>query len=435
MDDVLTGESDINKAKNLVTELIDLTERGGMHIRQYASNEPSLISLLTKNENDSHHCLNLGDTTKTLGVYWNPKSDLITYSVSMSKHNLPIIKRTILSLTVQLFDPLGLLGPVILIAKILLQTLWLLKIDWDESVPQHIHTAWCTYRDELPLVQNVKIDRKIVANDYRALQLHGFCDASEKAYGACIYLRSTNELGENCTQLICSKSRVSPLKKLSLPRLELCSALLLANLLEPTVRALRRLNIEKTILWSDSTITIHWIRSSPHTLKTFESNRLNKIQELTINCEWRHIRTEHNPADLISRGLSPKEILNNSLWFNGPVWINEKEDNWPFSIVKTDELLKTQETFVNLAYNKTNERNRETRVNDLENTLFKEKGSLIEILRIIAYCQRFKDIKVRKLESTNMFVPNDLNKTMICAINIIKVCKLMLSPQTNWIGL
>lgn len=420
MDDVLTGDSDIDKAKNLVNELIDLTEKGGMHLRQWASNEPSLISSLATKNNESNYCLNLGDTTKTLGVYWNPKSDLLTYSVAMSQQNLPITKRTILSLTAQLFDPLGLLGPVILIAKILLQSLWLLRIDWDESVPQDIHTAWCAYRDELSLVKNIKISRKIVSNDYCTLQLHGFCDASEKAYGACLYLRSTDQTGENFTHLICSKSRVAPLKKLSLPRLELSAALLLANLFESIIHALRRLNIEKTILWSDSTIAIHWIRSSPHTLKTFESNRVNKIQEITSNCEWRHIRSEHNPADLISRGLTPKEILNNTLWFNGPVWIDEREENWPVSIIKSHESSKKQETLVNLAYNNNNDRKGEMFVSDIEKTLFKQTNSFAKILRIIAYCQRFVDIKIRKMELNGILSPDELNRAMNCVIKIIQ---------------
>ena len=143
-----------------------------------------------------------------------------------------------------------------------------------------MHTCGLDYRNHLPLLQEYHINRKILIDDYRSLQIHGFCDASEKAYGACIYLRSSDKNGINHTYLVCSKSRVVPLMKLTLPRLELCAALSLSHLSKTVSHALRRLCVERVVLWSDSTITLHWIKSPLHTLKTFvrESPKFKQLR-------------------------------------------------------------------------------------------------------------------------------------------------------------
>ena len=153
-----------------------------------------------------------------------------------------------LSQIAQLFDPLGLLGPVIVQAKITMQSLWLLKVDWDETVPEQVQTTWHEYRDQLTILDELDIKRKIVAIDYVTLQMYGYCDASRNAYGACIYIRSTDKNGVHSTQLVCSKSKVAPVKTLSIPRLELCAALLLSKSYNSVSHALRRLTVEKTIL-------------------------------------------------------------------------------------------------------------------------------------------------------------------------------------------
>jgi len=107
--------------------------------------------------------------------------------------------------------------------------------------------------------------------------------------------------------LVCSKSRVAPLKRLSLPKLELCAALLLSQLCQAVLKALNK-TFGRIILWSDSTITLHWIRTHPYRLKTFVANRVASIQELTSAFEWRHVPSQDNPADLISRGILPAEL-------------------------------------------------------------------------------------------------------------------------------
>ena len=211
-------------------------------------------------------------------------------------------KRSITSIIAQIFDPLGLAGPAIVAAKVILQRLWSLRLDWDESLPQELHTIWERVYNNLVNINKVDIDRYVISPNASSVEFHGFCDASEVAYGACIYCRSTNKDGTHTVRLLCAKSKVAPLKKLSLPRLELSGALLLAQLSNKVITACN-LSIKNWYFWTDSTIALAWIRAPSHTWKTFVANRVTEIQELS-NDNWNHVGSSMNPADLISRGLN-----------------------------------------------------------------------------------------------------------------------------------
>ena len=128
------------------------------------------------------------------------------------------------------YDPLGLIGPVLTKAKILLQDLWKDKLHWDEALPQVLHTSWIEFCSQFVHFKNFVFPRYVFTYN-TDFEIHGFCDASISAYGACIYLRSTSEIGVR-VHLMCSKSRVAPLKVLTVPKLELSGALLLSELLQ-----------------------------------------------------------------------------------------------------------------------------------------------------------------------------------------------------------
>nr|XP_034174770.1 uncharacterized protein LOC117601734 [Osmia lignaria] len=330
MDDLLTGASTREEALKIRDEAISLARLGGFNLRQWTSNDVELIQDLELSNHERTLSLDIDETRKALGIGWNPRTDNILYTIRATESTPRPTKRTILSQIAQLFDPLGLLGPVIVRAKIIMQQLWKANITWDESVPQSILTMWVEFRQELPHLNKFSIPRKTIIDNPTTIQLHGFADASESAYGACIYLRSVNKLGDCKVSLLCAKSRVAPVKTISLPRLELCAAKLLANLFKEVIRALNHLRIERVVLWSDSTITLHWIKTPPHLLKTFIANRVSEIQEQTDIQAWRHISSAENPADFISRGLTPIQILNNQLWLKGPHWLSHREETWPF---------------------------------------------------------------------------------------------------------
>ncbi|GFV35113.1 DUF1758 domain-containing protein [Trichonephila clavipes] len=268
-------------------------------------------------------------------MLWDPKLDCLTYKVKIS-NKVNFSKRDVLSEIARLYDPLGLIGPIVTKAKIFIQELWKIKLDWSEQLPPDAMEEWMNFYQKLAKVNNFKIPRCILLPATIRIEVHGFSDASERAYAAVVYIKCFNESGQSQTRLLCSKSRVAPLKTLTIPRLELSAALLLSRLVKRVVPILQ-LSIHKIWMWTDSTIALAWIKTEPHKLKTFVSNRVAEIQALSKDYHWKHVSSKNNPADLISRGCNVDELLKNEMWFSGPdLQTDEYEDNQLFLILPTE---------------------------------------------------------------------------------------------------
>ncbi|KAG8175044.1 hypothetical protein JTE90_026023 [Oedothorax gibbosus] len=124
--------------------------------------------------------------------------------------------------------------------------------------------------------------------------------------------------------MLASKSRVAPIRVISIPRLELCACVLLAQLV-CKLRSALRLDVSKVVLHTDSTVALSWLATPANRLKTFIANRVSKVQRLTEDCQWKHVPSNINPADLVSRGLGPQEITIQKLWWNGPSFLERGE--------------------------------------------------------------------------------------------------------------
>ena len=217
------------------------------------------------------------------------------------------------------------------------------KIGWDDFVSDAIQKEWNAYRDELPLIKQLKINRWLNTNPDSATQLHGFCDASDDAFSACIYIvQTSNEI--TTASLVCAKTRVAPIEPVSTPRLELCGAVLLAKL---SSRIEKNLNINKKNihLWTDSSVTWHWIHAHPSRFKVYVAHRVQEIQKLYPAQHWHHVRTHENPADIASRGVSASELINNSLWFSGPKWLTLDENHRPQPIFASPSETNLEDPF------------------------------------------------------------------------------------------
>ncbi|XP_076764860.1 uncharacterized protein LOC143431807 [Xylocopa sonorina] len=188
-------------------------------------------------------------------MVWNSAYNSIRHTVE-TKSPLPgVSKRSISSEIAKIYDLLWFLGPVIIVAKNVLQKIWTLMIDWDESLPMAIHTEGMRYCAQLPLLNNFQFQRKTIINKTKNRDIHGFCDVSERAYGPCICLRSVDKQGHIQVELLIAKSKVAILKSQSIPRLELCGSLLLTSLMIKT-RQVLQLECNRTVVWTDSTIFV-----------------------------------------------------------------------------------------------------------------------------------------------------------------------------------
>lgn len=392
MDDLTTSVNTQAGGVQLAHELIALFKSGGFDLVKWASNSSSLLTQLPESHRAAIEFSDGCDTIKVLGLKWLPVTDTFTFTTGeTSQANT---KRSILSTIACLFDVLGLVAPVILYAKLLLQELWLAKIDWDEEPPKPIIDRYVEFKNELPLLSHLQIPRHLGISTDCTAHLLGFGDASLKAYGGVIYLHITYPNGDVSVHLVCSKSKVAPLKTISLARLELCAALLLSELVNQVYHILHnRYPIKDIFAFSDSTIALSWIHSSPHRWQTFVANRVSKIQDNLSPDRFFHIPGTENPSDCVSRGLLPSQILNHVLWWHGPMWTHSPISAWPivpFEPSQTEDVPEVKSS-VTLATTLSS-----------QNPLIElalQVSSWKQLLRIIVYVLRF----IKKLPKSARF--------------------------------
>ncbi|XP_047986442.1 uncharacterized protein LOC125226503 [Leguminivora glycinivorella] len=285
MDNLMTGSETIEEGLQIYKEMKSLLNEGGFILQKWASNKQELLDQINKTENKQvanegeKNSLELktDNITKILGLTWNRDEDVFQYSVNLPPLSPPATKRKIISDVSRLFDPLGWLAPCVIVAKIFIQRLWIAGIGWDEEPPTDILKDWITYREQLTSLEDFRIPRWNNMNVSDTLvELHGFSDAATAAYAAVVYLRVVKASGEIRVALVAAKTRVSPVKQVCIPRLELCGAVLLAKLLKEvaTVMNIPKHNVKA---WTDSTVVLAWINKHPSNWKTFVANRVSEI--------------------------------------------------------------------------------------------------------------------------------------------------------------
>ncbi|KRY41071.1 hypothetical protein T03_8584, partial [Trichinella britovi] len=235
---------------------------------------------------------------------------------------------------------LGCVAPYTIRAKKLFQALWLTGIEWDDPLPAEINGKWISWKDELERLSAIQVQRALVPvprDQVGRSELHVFGDAAEAAYGAVAYLLTQARDRVLQVRFVLAKARVAPIKRLSLPRLELM-AFLLAARLKAYITKEMGFSTDKQVCWSDSSVALCRIKEDPQKWKTFVANRVQEIITLTELIQWRYVPTADNPADRLSRGCTLERLLKDHLWWNGPDWLQQPESEWPrLSVVVSPE--------------------------------------------------------------------------------------------------
>ncbi|XP_018368834.1 PREDICTED: uncharacterized protein LOC108764925 [Trachymyrmex cornetzi] len=262
VDDILAGADSPDEAALLQEQITTTLKTGGFETHKWCSNNKEVLAKIPhKSREEKHRHMDTSETIKTLGLIWNPDNDQFQFHVH--GHEEVATKREILSAISKIFDPIGLIGPVLTAAKIIMQETWRTGCQWDESLPEALEKKWKQFRQDLAAAKTLYIPRRAIAFEHiRRIGLQGFCDASEHAYGACLYLQVEDRDGVHAARLLCSKSRIAPLRRISIPRLELCGAVLLARLMFNVQRALQ-IQFDDVQAWSDSQVALCWIRGDP----------------------------------------------------------------------------------------------------------------------------------------------------------------------------
>ncbi|XP_057679968.1 uncharacterized protein LOC130908509 isoform X2 [Corythoichthys intestinalis] len=334
VDNCLESFPTIAAAKLRVDQLRTLLADGGFDLRQWASNEQAVLAHLPTEARSSstEQWLSQSCTDPlepTLGLRWNCAADSLGYKYRLIEHTT-LTMRTAYQVLASQYDPLGFMVPYTTRAKVLIQQLWSKQRGWDDpDLPSVIRQAWETWENELKHLNSVTIPRcySTSFSEDMKYDLHVFCDASERAYGAVAYL-AINANDAIQTSFVMARSRVAPKRQQSIPRLELCAALAgaqLAKLLEIEMT----LPIRQTILWSDSTTVLEWLQSDSCRFKVFVGTRVSEIQELTDRQAWRYVDSLNNPADDITRGKTLMELTESARWKQGPQFLTQNVEHWP----------------------------------------------------------------------------------------------------------
>lgn len=422
VDDCLSGAPTIDEAKTLAEQLVLVFQTIGMKLRKFRTNSEELLQSIPEELRETDN-LNISDPTtaaRTLGIHWQVRSDTFHVVTPQMPSQDYATKRAVASTAAQIYDVLGLWAPVTVVAKILLQQLWRLKLDWDTEAPESITKQWQEWMAGLSELTQHPITRKLISEHHTYnLQLHGFADASSKAYGAVVYIRAVYpDLSTSCN-IVTAKSRVAPVKPVTIPRLELTAAVLLTRLLASVASDLS-IPLDKCYGWTDSSIVLSWLNHAPETLRTYEANRVTVILELLSRGQWRHVRSEDNPADLPSRGALTSEIVNSQLWWHGPSWLTLSPEHWPvtkLTFKSTGEGLKT--SLVALA----------TPATPTEWTFWRRFSDFGKLVRITAYCLKFIHACRRLTENMQSGVTLTTNEIGAARIFVMKRSQQIHFPE------
>ncbi|KAK3729904.1 hypothetical protein QZH41_006241 [Actinostola sp. cb2023] len=350
MDDLIHSCPSAEVAAQSIKELDEVLATGSFKIKEWICSSEDLrnqLSIATESasETPKTSVVNLDgeeEGTKTLGVGWNPQTDMLSFASKEIKLER-LTKRSILSSISKLYDPLGLASAVTIKARIALQDIWRSKqFDWDDILPDDTSSTWKKLFDEIESLKSVQIPRCVRPSDVSGpSELHVFADASGAAFGAVAYLLWPTSQGPE-VRLVSAKAKVAPLRQSTIPRLELMAALI-ASRLAQTIYTEFKIKPATVTLWSDSTIVLHWLWSETATLKPFVGVRVAEIQSTWAPSCWKHVPTRQNVADDLSRGISVRE-LSEGRWLNGPSFLMKPETEWPsenISVVNEDSEKKS----------------------------------------------------------------------------------------------
>ncbi|XP_058817676.1 uncharacterized protein LOC131680985 [Topomyia yanbarensis] len=339
VDDMLMSVETEEEAVKLASEIRSIHSQGGFEIRNWLSNSRSVIDNLhevSTTEKNMSLCAEM-TTEKVLGMWWDTTTDTFTFKLS-PKHDEQLLsgirmptKREVLRTLMAIYDPMGFICNFLIYLKILMQEIWRSGCGWDDEINGKLAEKWQTWIEALPNVHQVKIPRcyRIITSAKPAnnVELHIFCDASENGMAAVAYFRFEEEGKVECA-MIGSKTRVAPLKFLSIPRLELQAAVIGARLADCIAKS-HRIKIMRRVFWTDSRDVICWLRSDHRRYSQFVAFRVSELLDTTQVDEWRWLPTKMNVADEGTKWQRLPDLRPSSRWFRAQDFLWESEAEWP----------------------------------------------------------------------------------------------------------
>ncbi|XP_058456720.1 uncharacterized protein LOC131434090 [Malaya genurostris] len=341
VDDFLDSVDTVEEAVRLVKDVKYVHDQGGFDIRNFLSNSADVLQGLGETQSTQVTSVTLSrmaDMDRVLGVIWIPATDVFAYDIVLKDDLVKLLtegitptKRQVLRLVMSLFDPYGLIAHFTIHGKILMQHIWRSGSDWDEKIVEGLQGLWNSWIMLLKRLNEVRVPRCFFGEASSglpsAIQLHVFVDAGELAYACVAYLRIIQDGTVRCA-LVAAKTKVAPLKPLSIPRLELQAGLIGVRLMD-NICAVLDLPLEKRYVWTDSRTILSWIKSDSRRYHSFVGFRVGEILNISSMDEWRYVPSKLNVADDATKWGSGPSFSPNSRWYSGPTFLYLSETQWP----------------------------------------------------------------------------------------------------------
>lgn len=341
VDDFLDSFETVGEAKIVSSEVKTIHSKGGFELHNWLSNRHEVLEHLGVAASNSTKQLTSmkDDAERVLGMLWSPEEDKLGFCTIFRDEIETIIenggrptKRQVLKCVMSLFDPLGLLACLLVHGKVLMQDVWRTGIKWDEPVNDKIFKHWRRWIKLISKVKDLRLPRcyfnNVSSSVYKSLQVHVFVDASEVAYSAAVYFRVIGADGSIQCSLVAAKTKVAPLKYVTIPRLELMAAALGTTLLSFVIDG-HTTAVQKRFLWSDSKTVLSWIHSDHRKYRPFVAARIGQILTTTNESEWRWVPSKSNVADEATKWGKGPYFDADCRWFIGPSFLYAPETEWP----------------------------------------------------------------------------------------------------------
>ena len=410
VDDMLKSVRSTDEAIWMQRQLTELLSCGGFHLTKWSSSCRKVLDSIPQNERskDLKH-LNIQydalPVERTLGLEWNIESDTFRFKINSKER--PATRRGILSIISSIFDPLGFVAPFVLPAKRLLQASCK-DLEWDKEISGENLINWNQWLVQMPMLENFQMRRCIKVPEFGTCitqEIHHFSDASETGYGTVSYLRTVHQNGKIKTAFLFAKSRLAPLKRITIPRLELTAAALAVKI-DTMLKNELEICIHKSMFWTDSTSVLRYINNKDKRFHTFVANRITVIHEGSDPEQWRYVPTKSNPADDASRGMTANELLRSERWISGPEFLLQTRDKWPKCNVSIAGIPEDDVEVKRLA--QSNSVN--VKVNDMTSMIFSHFSNWFRLKRAVAWILRYKSWLLEKVKRSQMLLKSKISR-------------------------
>ncbi|GAA6088258.1 uncharacterized protein LOC110440108 [Tachysurus ichikawai] len=327
----------------LYQELVSIYAKGGFRLTKWMSNRREFMAVIPEDQRaKTAKDLNIDRESplveRVLGMQWCIQSDTFKFKIVIKDR--PMTRRGILSMISSVYDPLGIVSPVLLSAKKILQDLCKGNLGWDDVLPELVVQKWKSWLQELHLLESFELTRGLKPPNFADItfaQLHHFSDASKDGYGTVTYLLTRNMHSLVHCAFIMGKSRVAPMKSVTIPRMEFIAATM-ASCMDVIWKKELHLQLQDSVFWTDSASVLKYIKNETSRFKIFVANRVTEILKASQASQWRYVDTASNPADVASRGSTAKVFLKNRTWTSDPAFLPHSESEWPANLNDLEKL-------------------------------------------------------------------------------------------------